>query len=86
MSELAPNLRFRHSRLCGYVARGKKLGGAPANFAYISNLLVTGEWLPAEWSDEMNPGREAVSCVKKLGGETDEIQTDAIHPRGRSKF
>jgi fructokinase len=27
-------------------------------------------------------GRQAISCVEALGGETGEIQTDAIHPTG----
>jgi fructokinase len=60
---------------------GMKLGGAPANFAYISNLLGDrGEVASRVGDDEL--GREAVLCVKKLGGKTDEIQTDGIHPTG----
>jgi len=60
---------------------GKKLGGAPANFAYISSLLGDrGVVASRVGNDEL--GREVVSCVKKLGGETAEIQTDAIHPTG----
>jgi len=60
---------------------GKKLGGAPANFAYISSLLGDrGVVASRVGNDEL--GREVVSCVKKLGGETAEIQTDPIHPTG----
>src|SRR5258705_3772985 len=60
---------------------GKKLGGAPANFAYISSLLGDrGVVASRVGNDEL--GREVVSCVKKLGGETAEIQTDAIQPTG----
>ncbi len=61
---------------------GKKLGGAPANFAYISNLLGDRGVVASRVGDD-ELGHEAVSCVKKLGGETDEIQTDRIHPTGK---
>lgn len=60
---------------------GKKLGGAPANFAYISNLLGDrGVVASRVGNDEL--GREAVSRVQALGGETGDIQTDAIHATG----
>jgi fructokinase len=60
---------------------GKKLGGAPANFAYISSLLGDrGVVASRVGNDDL--GRDAVSRVKALGGETAEIQTDSIHPTG----
>jgi fructokinase len=60
---------------------GKKLGGAPANFAYIANLLGDRGVVASRVGDD-GLGREAVSCMKELGGETEEIQTDGIHPTG----
>ncbi len=60
---------------------GKKLGGAPANFAYISSLLRdSGVVASRVGQDDL--GRQAISCVKALGGGTGEIQTDSIHPTG----
>src|SRR5437879_12576168 len=60
---------------------GKKLGGAPANFAYISGLLGD-RGVVASRVGQDDLGRQAISCVKALGGETSEIQTDSIHPTG----
>jgi fructokinase len=60
---------------------GKKLGGAPANFAYISTLLGDrGVVASRVGNDEL--GREVVLRVKALGGDTAEIQTDPIHATG----
>ena len=60
---------------------GKKLGGAPANFAYISSLLGD-RGVVASRVGQDDLGKQAISCVKALGGETGEIQTDSIHPTG----
>jgi len=60
---------------------GKKLGGAPANFAYIASLLGD-RGVVASRVGQDDLGRQAISCVKALGGETGEIQTDATHPTG----
>src|SRR6266850_2402805 len=60
---------------------GKKLGGAPANFAYISSLLGD-KGVVASRVGQDDLGQQAISCVKALGGETGEIQTDPIHPTG----
>jgi fructokinase len=60
---------------------GKKLGGAPANFAYISNLLGDRGVVASRVGND-GLGREAISRVKALGGDTAEIQTDAIHATG----
>jgi fructokinase len=54
---------------------GKKLGGAPANFAYIANLLGD-RGVVASRVGQDDLGRQAISCVKALGGETSEIQRD----------
>src|SRR3979490_1529129 len=60
---------------------GTKLGGAPANFAYIASLLGDRGVVASRVGDD-ELGREAVSCVKALGGETGQIQADAIHATG----
>ncbi|HET9995088.1 MAG TPA: carbohydrate kinase [Candidatus Acidoferrum sp.] len=60
---------------------GKQLGGAPANFAYISSLLGD-RGVVASRVGQDDPGREAIACVKGLGLETSEIQTDPVHPTG----
>src|SRR5713101_4626792 len=60
---------------------GKKLGGAPANFAYITSLLED-RGVVASRVGQDDLGRQAISCVEALGGETGEIQSDAIHPTG----
>ena len=60
---------------------GKQLGGAPANFAYISNLLGD-RGVVASRVGQDDLGRQATSSVKALGVETSHIQTDAIHPTG----
>jgi fructokinase len=51
---------------------GKKLGGAPANFAYISNLLGDREVVASRVVDD-ELGHEAMTSVKKIGGKTDKI-------------
>jgi fructokinase len=60
---------------------GKQLGGAPANFAYISSLLGD-RGVVASRVGQDALGREAISRVQGLGLETNEIQTDPIHPTG----
>jgi fructokinase len=63
---------------------GRKLGGAPANFAYISNLLGDrGIVASRVGNDEL--GREATDRVKSLGVETCEVQVDEAHPTGMVK-
>jgi fructokinase len=60
---------------------GKQLGGAPANFAYISSLL--GErGIPASRVGEDDLGAEAVRRLGALGLSTEYIQRDAEHPTG----
>ncbi len=60
---------------------GRKLGGAPANFAYISNLLGD-QGIVASRVGQDELGREATNRVKALGVETREMQLDADHPTG----
>ncbi len=60
---------------------GRQLGGAPANFAYITNLLGdVGVTASRVGSDAL--GEEAVERLKTLGLATDWVQRDANHPTG----
>jgi len=60
---------------------GKQLGGAPANFAYITNLLGdTG--IPASRVGRDPLGDEALQRLAQLGVTGASIQRDSIHPTG----
>ena len=60
---------------------GKQLGGAPANFAYITNLLGdTG--IPASRVGSDSLGEEALRRLAQLGLSADFVQKDPIHPTG----
>ncbi len=60
---------------------GKQLGGAPANFAYITNLLGdTG--IPASRVGRDPLGDEALQRLAQLGLTGASIQRDSIHPTG----
>src|SRR6202453_1848531 len=63
---------------------GKQLGGAPANFAYISSLLGN-EGSPASRLGNDALGAEAFQHLGKLGLSTEFIQQDADHPTGTVK-
>ena len=63
---------------------GKQLGGAPANFAYITNLLGD-EGIPASRLGDDVYGEEAIRRLKALGLTTAFIQKDAAHPTGTVK-
>src|ERR1700756_5407668 len=60
---------------------GKQLGGAPANFAYISTLLGN-QGTVASRTGRDPLGREAVERLAKLGVDTSCIQSDPVHPTG----
>jgi fructokinase len=63
---------------------GKQLGGAPANFAYMTNLLGdTGVVASRVGEDAL--GREATQRLQHLGLQTDYVQTDSLHPTGTVK-
>jgi fructokinase len=64
--------------------RGKQLGGAPANFAYITNLLGD-EGIAASRVGSDLLGAEALQCLRHLGLTTACIQTDSIHSTGTVK-
>jgi fructokinase len=61
--------------------QGKQLGGAPANFAYITSLLGD-RGIPASCLGMDDLGAEAMRRLTKLGLETNFIQSDAAHPTG----
>jgi fructokinase len=60
---------------------GKQLGGAPANFAYITNLLGdTG--IPASRIGQDRLGNTAIERLRQAGLSIDFLQRDAVHPTG----
>lgn len=64
---------------------GKQLGGAPANFAYITNLLGdTG--IPASSVGRDSLGDEALQRLAELGLNSHFVQRDSIHPTGTAKI
>jgi len=60
---------------------GKHLGGAPANFAYITTLLG-GEGIVASRVGHDNLGEEAIAEVRALGLSEQSIQRDSAHATG----
>jgi len=66
------------------LAAGKQLGGAPANFAYITSLLGD-EGIPASRLGEDVLGAEAIHRLGELGLSTEFIQKDSDHPTGTVK-
>ena len=61
--------------------KGKRLGGAPSNFAYISRLLGNDAAVASRVGrDEL--GREAAGVLARMGVRTDYLQVDPDHPTG----
>lgn len=60
------------------------LGGAPANFAYITTLLGD-QGIVASRVGEDSRGVEALQRLKELGLEFDHVQADRDHPTGTVK-
>jgi fructokinase len=60
---------------------GRQLGGAPANFAYITTLLGN-RGIPASRLGQDDLGREAMDRLQELGLETAFLQQDAHHATG----
>ena len=63
---------------------GKQLGGAPANFAYITTLLGD-EGIAASCVGSDDLGDQAIRWLKQLGVSTTFIQRDTYHPTGKVK-
>ncbi len=63
---------------------GKQLGGAPANFAYITGLLGD-QGIPASRLGDDHLGHEAIQRLTDLGLPTGFIQQDTTHPTGMVK-
>ncbi len=60
---------------------GKKLGGAPANFAYITSLLGD-QGIPASRLGQDALGAEAIRRLGELGLSTEFVQRDTDHSTG----
>jgi fructokinase len=63
---------------------GKQLGGAPANFAYITSLLGDAG-IPASRLGEDTLGVEAIGRLGELALSAEFIQKDGDHPTGTVK-
>jgi len=61
--------------------RGACLGGAPANFAYITTLMGD-QGIVASCVGEDSRGIEALRRMEELGLDIDHVQTDRRHPTG----
>jgi fructokinase len=64
--------------------RGKQLGGAPANFAYITALLGDSGVVASRVGDD-HLGQEALWLLKSNGLNLNHIQRDPEHPTGTVK-
>ena len=64
--------------------KGKQLGGAPANFAYITALLGDSGMVASRVGDD-RLGQEALWHLKSSGLDVSRIQRDPIHPTGTVK-
>jgi fructokinase len=60
---------------------GKVLGGAPANFAYMTSLLGDQGIVASRVGDDES-GREACRVIQELGLSTAYVQFDHQHPTG----
>lgn len=63
---------------------GASLGGAPANFAYITGLLGD-QGIVASRLGRDSLGQQALERMQKLGLGTDYLQVDSEHPTGTVK-
>jgi fructokinase len=63
---------------------GKQLGGAPANFAYITALLGDSGIVASRVGDD-RLGQEALWHLKSCGLDVNRVQRDLAHPTGTVK-
>jgi len=71
--------------LWDFLPSGKQLGGAPANFAYITSLLGD-RGIVASRSGDDPLGAEALQRLRQLGVTTEFVQKDNPHPTGTVKI
>ena len=64
--------------------KGKQLGGAPANFAYVTALLGDSGIVASRVGDD-RLGQEALWHLKSSGLDVSRIQRDPSHPTGTVK-
>lgn len=64
--------------------KGKQLGGAPANFAYITAMLGDEGIIASRVGDD-RLGQEALWHLKSNGLDVSRIQRDPVHPTGTVK-
>jgi fructokinase len=64
--------------------RGKQLGGAPANFAYMTALLGDCGVVASRVGDD-RLGQEALWHLKSSGLDVHRVQLDRSHPTGTAK-
>jgi fructokinase len=64
--------------------KGKQLGGAPANFAYMTALLGDASVVASRVGDD-RLGQEALWLLKSNGLNIDRVQRDAQHSTGTVK-
>src|SRR3954447_2434903 len=60
---------------------GKQLGGAPANFAYISSLLGNEGIVSSRVGDDAL-GKDALARLSDLNVSSEFVQVDSVHPTG----
>jgi fructokinase len=65
-------------------AEGKQLGGAPANFAYMTSLLGD-EGLVASRVGNDALGRSAARRLQRIGLKSSYLQLDPSHPTGTAR-
>src|SRR5690242_8101114 len=63
---------------------GASLGGAPANFAYITTLMGD-QGVVASRVGQDSRGIEALRRMEELGLNIDHVQTDSTHSTGTVK-
>lgn len=60
---------------------GKRLGGAPTNFAYMARLLGNRSAVASRVGDD-ELGREALARLEAAGLSTEYVQAEGAHPTG----
>lgn len=82
MNSKAPIVVGLGEVLWDFLPSGRQLGGAPANFAYVSRLLGSESVIVSRvGADDL--GKEAVARLAGLELSRDHVQEDPINPTGR---